>query len=457
MLLNDRFKDAFLRGGILKGSDADKDPVSLVQDPTFLSFHLDFFMPDVIPYKLDQYLAYSFAHEGLMKAPTLLGNVSDRVQNYDFTESAEDYFHSIGAPARRASLQSFKSLLKRIQNETPWYFQKVSGTEALYKVDPAVNTIKDGELTIDCLESIDQRTSLLADLYRQLSWDFEAKREILPYNMRTFRMKLHIFEMRNFTSASTIMAGMYNAESQTFLREIDPYITMRTYELGLCEFDFLSTAPNYLSESSVVDVQQATFTFKIKFKTVRLIADYPFYQYVIDNCVSMGKFPGKNSPYLTGINSTITEHPNNFYDAQKNKEYDRALPSRVIPTNAPPKIHGLDLLGQAGRSVLGALESRVNTQIGNLVNMGNSILMGNVYDNIPSINEVSQALLGFFNPDLAPAGSISGQPNTAKMGNVYDRATTRNSNAENENVYNENDRRERKNDASSSNVYSDRR
>lgn len=409
-MLVDKYKNNFLRGGINKNND----PFHFGQDPTFLSFHLDFFVEDYdISYISDDYLFYSYAHDGLFKSPALptASSVSDKIKHYDFTESAEDYLYSIGSNSRLASLQSFKTMLRRLQNETPWYFQKVSGSEALYVIDPAVNTLKDGVLTVECLESVDQRVSLLADLYRHAAWDFERKREVLPYNTRTFRMKLHIFEMRNFNHSMGLISDMFSDPSSAITGVIDPYITLRTYELGQCEFDFFSSAPSYMADLSVAETNQATFTFKIKFKTSRLTADYPFYKYVIDNIASQAAFPADTKPWDSGVLTDLNvEVEKAFYDPNittlTSKKYARQLPGR-----SPGGILG---------GALGALESRVNTAISDVASFGKKFLMGNVYDNIPSVNEISQALTGFINPDLGLPGASYAAPRIPDdLGNVY--------------------------------------
>jgi len=451
-MLVDKLKRGFLTSGITKGND----PLYFAQDPTYLSFHLNFFLPDVDSgYTADEFLMYSFAHDGLFRKSQFSKNdssassIADRINNYDFTDSAEDYLYSIGAVTRLASLESFKLLLRNIQDKTPWYFQKISGTESFYTIDPNLNTIKDGILTVDCLESVDQRVSLLADLYRHAAWDAERKREILPYNVRTFKMRVHVFEMRNFdaslqTKVRTVLDMSDHSTISTITDHIDPYTTVRTYELGQCEFDFYSAAPSYLSEISVAEVPMSTFQFKIKFKTVRLTAEYPFYKYVVDNVSSLMEFPSDSTPFDSGIIPSTRIHPNPFYDAapvETIRSYFRPTIETEMQNTPNPTYENVYGNPQSGRiggvtgQILGALESRVNTAISRLDSNVNSVIMGNVYDNVPSPSQVSQALLGFFNPDLGVGSATQVTNQQAIRGNVFDEPRTTAKPAEQSNVY----------------------
>ncbi len=475
------------------------DPINFAQDPTYLSFHIEFFFAEDVAspnvkftpqdyYATDDFLLYDFSHNGLFLPPKYdvtsgspptntspndksIKKTANPRAEYTFTDSAEDYLYSIGAVNKLASLRSFKKMLYSLQTQTPWYFQKITGAESLYTVDKAVNSKKDGELTFECLESIDQRVSMLADLYRLAAWDFERHREVLPYNLRTFKMRIHVFEMRNFnTYSGTIANFLKNSSDEAYQNQLKAYwqlsaaqqaelldpvtgqelsgssvsrgaggnansgipaistdlssafnaITVRTYELNHCEFDFFSTAPSYLSDLSVNEVPMSSFAFKIKYGTVRNITNYSFYRFLLDSVVSASKFPLGTGPFINSVSPGNVVTKNTFYEpggrntlaaydnpsippGQEDIEaaYTSAMKSKfdaeqTLINQSPQRLNlGRGLIG----TTIGALESRLNTAVQGVVSKVNSALLGNVYDNIPSPAEVSGVLRGFIAGD----------------------------------------------------------
>jgi hypothetical protein len=514
--LIDKYKGEFLRGGLVYSPDT-LNPISFAQDPTYLSFHVEFFYADDIPspdtaasahsyYVTDDFLVHEFSHNGLFQPPKYnigagtgaqaSANTSTNSPNlvskpnvgdYNFTDSAEDYLYAIGAVNKLASLRSFKRMLYSLQKDTPWYFQKITGGESLYTLDPKINTKKDGVLTFECLESIDQRVSLLADLYRLSAWDFERHREVLPYNLRTFKMRIHVFEMRNFnTYSGTIANFIKNTGSVAYESQLKAYweltdaqrqdilnpitnqglggnsrargaggnqnggnptayvdltsafnaISVRTYELSHCEFDFYSTAPNYLSELTVGEVPMANFTFKIKYGTVRNISDYPFYRFVLDSVIADSKWPTESGVFPNTVSPGNIKTLNSFYEPGGTTQlspYDNtAIPPGAVNQEAnfnaanngkfqaeknireqfPPNFR----LGGIGGRVLGALESRLNTAVQGVVSRVNSALLGNVFDRIPSPAEVAGVLRGFLAGDRTI--DSGGLPTTVDPDNI---------------------------------------
>ena len=56
---------------------------------------------------------------------------------------------------------------------------------------------KDRKISIGCLESIDLRMSALMDFYRKACFDWKYRREIVPWNLRTFTVYIYVYELRN--------------------------------------------------------------------------------------------------------------------------------------------------------------------------------------------------------------------------------------------------------------------
>ena len=378
--VNTDIKNFLTRGFV--NTQQDLDPFMVVQDPTFLTFKVEFFFPGYVnspqdgtstsDYLLsDQYLFNNFSQEGLLVPPKYnIDTAGFNMNNsptkptfsksfspteYYFNDSAEDYLYAIGSVQRIGYLRTFKQLLYRLQQETPWYFQKISGMDSMYKIDPGNISKKEALLTFECLESVDMRMSLLADAYRQAAFDFERHREVLPHNLRTFKMRIHIYEMRNFNSTygviSSLLGGVSGIQYQDGIltsnfQPVFDAISVQTYELGMCEFDFYSMAPSYMDEASVSDISQATYKFGVKFGSVRKIAKYSFYNYLTDYLISKSMFPVQGSKTdksfsVTGINvgkPTVV----NFYDVYDTSDqlhpYDKSKinsPSFASPDNPP--------------------------------------------------------------------------------------------------------------------------
>jgi hypothetical protein len=435
----------------------------------------------------DQFLKNPLAQEGLLKkgkkvpqTPSDAGKVTNLDNSVAWDENAEDYLYSIGASTRLAYLKIFKNLLKKLQDETPWFFQTVTGLSEIYKLEPGKNFRGKKDITFDCLESVDLRMSMLADLYRNTVYDFEYMREILPINMRTFGMKIHILEMRNFNTTFGILSAAYRNKAgipnsgssdqqiissklsenvygnttlfseaaNNVLRNVTPpgvnrgingvdttgkedltlspafdAISVVTFDLGMCEFDFFSEAPSYLDAVSVADIPMATNKFKVKCGTVKKVSQYSFYEYLINEFskdsqlnlnASNGISPGNISSPVPGYDRDSTPNQwskNNQFMSQNTifptsdlaSEYAKIEKERAEGV----KNYATNVFTQG---VLGALESSISSLVNSAQSNVNSAVLGNVYQ--PNLNPYNalQALNGFLNPDLAINSGTSTEP-----------------------------------------------
>lgn len=69
-------------------------------------------------------------------------------------------------------LLEFIDALNEIQNDFPWYFQSISGIQNLLQIKPDQGyRLKNAQVTIKMIDSIDQRVRYLLSLYRRIVWD----------------------------------------------------------------------------------------------------------------------------------------------------------------------------------------------------------------------------------------------------------------------------------------------
>lgn len=504
--------DKFVRSFLQSSSNPSTpyDPYTDLQDPTYLSFKLDFFPDAGFSYPDD---AYSTG--GLFRKPA---DVNSSTQNstraYQLFDSADEYLRRIGSPNRQAYLRIFTKMLSDLQTRSPWYFQSVAGLAELYKLDPAINfRAKDKVLTIECLESIDLRMTLLADLYRNLAFDMENMREILPYNVRTFSMKVHVLEFRKFNTTFGIIAdhysvrstkGQINQENEIYAKRRNVFqgntslftgtfdsldnigsrlnsvsgglfsnlgerpgdaidntlasafdaITVQTFFLRDCEFDFYSEAPSYLDLVSVKDIPEASNKFKIKVGKIEKTTGYNFYEYLISEYVRNTRITSSalskvNSGYLSpgadGLGTPYIEDGKSpsATTSPANKIGERAvsygLAEAVQPTEGNASTALTDAfvtrrlaeddlrrkpleraLGSVVRNFSNALNQEINQGLGQLTGgiVGTQPL-GNVFGDPAVIQQATNALNDFLTPgNQLPAGNQNNTPPSQVLKNI---------------------------------------
>lgn len=100
---------------------------------------------------------------------------------------------------RAEKLEHFITLLSDISSRSPWYFTSISGVqEALERKvteDGKLDMNERKKMTISCLpDAFDNRIGTLLELYRDVTWSWTHKREVIPSNLRKFDMAIYIFE-----------------------------------------------------------------------------------------------------------------------------------------------------------------------------------------------------------------------------------------------------------------------
>lgn len=193
------------------------DPYLLYQDPTWLGFKLLFFFDQP-----DSRLLYMGPPDPDPNNPAATNSASDLIPNTAYT-----YLKNIGDDTRAYYMKKFVKHLKDINMKTPWFFQTIEGLGEAWKrgyQDDEFKAMlpKDRKITIGCLESIDLRMSALMDLYRKACYDWRYRREIVPWNLRTFSVYIYVYELRNINrSGKPSPSGMLDLSRMAGIPDIN--------------------------------------------------------------------------------------------------------------------------------------------------------------------------------------------------------------------------------------------
>jgi len=123
-----------------------------------------------------------------------------------FNGTAEKYLlETVGGDYGKklaANLKSFGDLLFKINTELPWFWQTITGLEISQQYKDLAEPYwgaEDPKLEIECLEeTVDLTVISLMDLYKSAVYDFNRWIEIIPHNIRYFRMQIIVTEIRQF-------------------------------------------------------------------------------------------------------------------------------------------------------------------------------------------------------------------------------------------------------------------
>jgi hypothetical protein len=120
---------------------------------------------------------------------------------------------------RADAIAQFSKGLRDLLENYPWFIQSIDGLDELTKVkrggytsssstgdfDPS--RTKGKVLTFNCLESLNLRMLALSELYKQATFDPDYMRDLVPRNLRKFRMYIFVTEIRNFFKTSRLLAN----------------------------------------------------------------------------------------------------------------------------------------------------------------------------------------------------------------------------------------------------------
>lgn len=189
---------------------------------------------------------------------------------------------------RENMLKKFKSILKYLTFEAPWYFQEIQGLDKMWTASTNVSQgTKTTEITISTLEAVDLRITELASLYRNAIYDKHNLRERVPDNLRWFAMDIYVAETRNMrytipgaagnllndnriagftnslvTTASTVTSSFGNTDPTSTMEQFG-YVKFKCRQ---CEFDFSESFPENGSGRLSIETGKTPATSKFKIK-----------------------------------------------------------------------------------------------------------------------------------------------------------------------------------------------
>ena len=233
----------FKSAGTKSGNDVSRD-FNLLDTPAQKYFKILFYFGSMSEYDTDT------NHLSGLLAPTWevfnpLSNADfflekDTLQYYDFN-SAWSYLMLNDELERAEKLEQFVTLLSDINTYSPWYFTSISGiNEALERKateDGKIDMNDRKKISIKCLpDAFDNRITTLLELYRDITWSWVQKKEIIPANLRKFDMAVYIFEAPN---------DIWHYSGSGFIERIidSPSIYQPSYkmiEFHDCEFNYNS-------------------------------------------------------------------------------------------------------------------------------------------------------------------------------------------------------------------------
>ena len=234
-----------------------KSSLNDLQDPVFLTFDLDFFPPKDLsgPDQTNLYWDALFADPDTETQSSVFNKVET---------PAIDWLRLYGSPWTKTNWTALAAATVQLRRlmESPWYFQSITGIDSLWK---AASRVKDGdkkaEITINCLDTIQQPLLQFAYNYRRAIFDQDRLCYTLPDNLRTFDMTLTLFEIRDVRDDfGRLTNGLYQIK----------------YYMKRCEFDFdqFMSGPTMTEAKVYTTDQPFTTSFKIKCDWVVETAEY---------------------------------------------------------------------------------------------------------------------------------------------------------------------------------------
>lgn len=260
--------------------------------------------------------------------------LSDILHYYDYN-SAWSYLKLNDENERAEKLERFVSLLSNINSCSPWYFKSISGLDAaLERKGPNGENFEVGErqkITINCLpDAFDNRIGTLLDLYRDITWSWINKKQIIPSNLLRFDMAVYIFE--------SPLSYWHKDEDDLNASNTNNYTaSYKLLEFHDCEFEYNSVKSGYSdisNESGITPTYSIDISFgdcyelsynELLLRTIGDVIATDTYQAIIEDETNVSKVSYISEPQkddasvLTKLEAKIKSMP---YIAEDELNFD---------------------------------------------------------------------------------------------------------------------------------------
>ena len=177
---------------------------SIHEEPTLLSFFFVFHFDDPGAGSGATGSASNATHPDTSSplfAPAATGSGKPITSARNFFEKVVANTAPEYAADKLARLNSFISILKKVNTEMPWFFQSVTGLELArqFNDEEPWRGVDKPKIEIECLEeNIELTATKLMSLYRNIVWDDKRNIRIMPTNISKFTMDIYVTEVRTF-------------------------------------------------------------------------------------------------------------------------------------------------------------------------------------------------------------------------------------------------------------------
>lgn len=375
-------------------------------------------------------------------APTweLYNNDDNNASNipYYAYNSAWAYLKLNDENERAEKLEHFVTLLSDINTRSPWYFSKIGGLqEALERkvAEDGKMEMTDKKLTITCLpDAFDNRIGTLLELYRDITWSWVHKKEIIPANLRKFDMAVYIFETPEKTwhnDDSTI-----NQNTKTESSITNNLVSYKMLEFHDCEFNY-NSVKNAWSDIDNTTGIQPTYTIDITYNDCYEVAYNDIMMRTIGDVILTDLYEQESKPQednnsvqfntykksnvyqmeLEAMPIADKKEPNNI----NNNNADRPYKDIRIPSSDNSIAKNIKIKKNIQRP--GFIENALNQVVGHAVagitDWAKQKLMGNIFGfSMTSLIKDAQSLL---QGDIIRTGMTIGQYAREQKNNKRDK------------------------------------
>jgi hypothetical protein len=312
------------------------------EDPTYLGFWV-YLQPELAVSAANDNYNRDYLPQGLLIPDNI--STSEQAQQQQ-ADSIVGYLRRRNEHYRAKMMEEFQNGFIKIFKKAPWMIQKISGVDALWKINPANNFRgKDVVITFECLESIDLKMTYLLDLYRKSVWDATYHRWAVPDCQRYFMMDIVIAEIRTMQRPGLL--GPFSLG------------TFHTFKCEYCEIDPFSEEPGYLATvNRYTEGTPATVKFKVKVGAVREVNKYGLLGAVLQD-TKYAFERGKSSRDSSFEGSKVLRGFQDYFTALGGAQY-LVNAAENIAKNLKNKILLGNVYGFSLSNAINALQSAIN-------------------------------------------------------------------------------------------------